>query len=130
MRATITGRREGTGMSRRYASIAGAIALVALLLTPQIAQAQKYPDRPVRLILPFGPGGVADVTARIVTEKLGERLGQRFIIENMAGAGGINGARGVLSSPAGGYKLGVLSNGTPISVLLFQYLEFNPVIGF
>ena len=89
---------------------------------PQFASAQNYPNRPVRLILPFGPGGVADVTARIVTEKLGEKLGQRFIIENMPGAGGINAARAVLSSPADGYTLALLSNGTAISVSLFKNL--------
>ena len=84
----------------------------------------------MRLILPFGPGGVADVTARIVTEKLGEKLGQRFIIENMPGAGGINAARAVLSSPADGYTLALLSNGTAISVSLFKNLKFNPVTDF
>jgi tripartite-type tricarboxylate transporter receptor subunit TctC len=77
-------------LAARCASIIATMALVAAMSMPQIVRAQNYPNRPVRLILPFGPGGVADVTARIVTEKLGERLGQRFIIENMPGAGGIN----------------------------------------
>ncbi len=115
---------------RRRASFAGTLALVAALLLPQIANAQNYPDRPVRLILPFGAGGVADVTARLVTEKLGEKLGQRFVIENMAGAGGINAARAVLSAAADGYTLALLSNGTAISVSLFKSLGFNPVTDF
>ena len=71
-------------LSRRLASFAGMAALAAALFLPQITHAQNYPSRPVRLILPFGAGGVADVTARLVTEKLGEKLGQRFVIENMA----------------------------------------------
>src|SRR5882757_8125424 len=121
---------EGSGLSGRRASIARIVALAALLLTPQIACAQKYPDHPVRLIVPFGPGGVADVTARLVTEKLGEKLGQRFVIENMAGAGGINAARAVLSAPADGYTLALFSNGTAISVSLFKSLRFNPVTDF
>jgi len=121
---------KGFGLSGRCASMVGIIAWAALLLMPQIACAQKYPDRPVRLILPFGPGGVADVTARIVTEKLGEKLGQRFIIENMPGAGGINAARAVLSSAADGYTLALLSNGTAISVSLFKNLRFDPVTDF
>jgi tripartite-type tricarboxylate transporter receptor subunit TctC len=129
MRAT-TGRRNGFNMSGRCASIAGVIALAVLLLTPQIACAQKYPDHPVRLIVPFGPGGVADVTARIVGEKFGEKLGQRFVIENMPGAGGINAARAVLSSPADGYTLALFSNGTAISVSLFKNLRFDPVTDF
>jgi len=95
---TMTGLHKGFGLDARRVAVAGIVALAALLLAPQTTCAGKYPDRPVRLILPFGPGGVADVTARIVTEKLGERLGQRFIIENMPGAGGINAARAVLSS--------------------------------
>src|SRR5882757_5383273 len=117
-------------MSRRGASFAGMAALVAALLLPQIADAQSYPTRPVRLIVPFGPGGVADVTARIVGEKLGEKLGQRFVIENMPGAGGIKAARAVLSAPADGYTLALLSNGTAISVSLFKSLGFNPVTDF
>jgi tripartite-type tricarboxylate transporter receptor subunit TctC len=127
---TMTGLHKGYGLDARRAAIAGIVALAALLLAPQTACAGKYPDRPVRLILPFGPGGVADVTARIVTEKLGERLGQRFIIENMPGAGGINAARAVLSSPADGYTLALLSNGTAISVSLFKDLKFNPLTDF
>src|ERR1700712_4747485 len=117
-------------MSRRHASLAALVALAALLLMPQVACAQNYPTRPIRLILPFSPGGVADVTARIITEKLGEKLGQRFIIENMPGAGGSTPARAVLSSPPDGYTLALLSNGTAISVSLFRSLNFNPVTDF
>jgi tripartite-type tricarboxylate transporter receptor subunit TctC len=117
-------------LSRRGVSFVGMAMLVAAWLLPQVADAQNYPSRPVRLILPFGAGGVADVTARLVTEKLGEKLGQRFVIENMAGAGGINAARAVLSAPADGYTLALLSNGTAISVSLFKNLTFNPVTDF
>ena len=118
-------RHQGNSLNRRCV-IAAAMAFAALLPMSHIASAQNYPNRPVRLILPFGPGGVADVTARIVSEK----LGQRFVIENMPGAGGINAARAVLSSPADGYTLALLSNGTAISVSLFKSLNFNPVIDF
>ena len=116
-------------MNRRRASIAGLVALAAALM-PQFACAQGYPTRPIRLILPFGPGGVADVTARIVTEKLGDKLGQRFVIENMPGAGGITAARAVLSSPPDGYTLALLSNGTAVSVSLFKSLKFDPLTDF
>jgi tripartite-type tricarboxylate transporter receptor subunit TctC len=122
-------RRQQNSLNRRGA-IAAAMAFAALLPMLQMARAENYPSRPVRLILPFGAGGVADVTARIVTEKLGEKLGQRFVIENMPGAGGINAARAVLSSPADGYTLALLSNGTAISVSLFKSLNFNPVTDF
>ena len=122
--------RERNSLSRRGAAFAAAAALFSVLFLPQIVHAQSYPNKPVRLILPFGAGGVADVTARLVTEKLGEKLGQRFVIENMPGAGGINAARAVLSSPADGHTLALFSNGTAISVSLFKNLTFNPVTDF
>jgi tripartite-type tricarboxylate transporter receptor subunit TctC len=117
-------------LRKRGSSFAAMVMLAAALLLPQVAGAQNYPNKPVRLILPFGAGGVADVTARLVTEKLGEKLGQRFVIENMPGAGGINAARAVLSAPADGYTLALFSNGTAISVSLFKNLGFNPVTDF
>jgi tripartite-type tricarboxylate transporter receptor subunit TctC len=95
------------------------------------AQAQTgYPDRPVRIVLPFAAGGVADITARIVAEKLGNKLGQRFYVENQAGAGGIAAARTVISSPPDGYTLALLSNGTAVSVSLFKKLPFDPLKDF
>jgi tripartite-type tricarboxylate transporter receptor subunit TctC len=126
----MAGMHKGFGLSGCRASAAWVVVLATVLLTPQIAAAQKYPDRPVRLIVPFGPGGVADVTARIVGEKLGEKLGQRFVIENMPGAGGINAARAVLSAPPDGHTLALFSNGTAISVSLFNNLGFDPLTEF
>ncbi|QHO76135.1 tripartite tricarboxylate transporter receptor protein [Bradyrhizobium sp. CCBAU 051011] len=123
-------KRERFTLSRHVVSFVGIAALLAALLLPQIAHAQNYPNKPVRLILPFGAGGVADVTARLVTERFGEKLGQRFVIENMPGAGGINAARAVLTAPADGYTLALFSNGTAISVSLFKNLTFNPVTDF
>src|SRR6202030_1244380 len=90
----------------------------------------KYPDKPVRIVLPFAAGGVADITARIIAEKLTDRLGQRFYIENQAGAGGIAAARTVISSPPDGYTLALLSNGTAVSVSLFEKLPFDPLKDF
>src|SRR3954469_23248029 len=90
----------------------------------------RYPDRAVRIVLPFAAGGVADVTARIVAEKLGERLGQRFYVENQPGAGGIAAARTVISSPPDGHTLALLSNGTAVSVPLFKALPFDPLKDF
>jgi tripartite-type tricarboxylate transporter receptor subunit TctC len=90
----------------------------------------KYPDRPVRIVLPFAAGGVADVTARVVAEKLSEKLGQRFYVENQAGAGGIVAAPIVASSPPDGYTLALLSNGTANSVSLFKKLPYDPLKDF
>src|SRR5471030_2238208 len=96
----------------------------------QACAAANYPDKAVRIVLPFAAGGVADITARIIAEKLGDRLGQRFYIENQAGAGGIAAARTVISSPPDGHTLALLSNGTAVSVSLFQKLPFDPLKDF
>ena len=108
-----------------------AVAPAASLLRSGIARAQQnYPNRPIRLIIPFGAGGIADITSRLVAEKLGERLGQRIVIENQPGAGGVTAARSVLSSAADGYTLALLTNGTAISVPLFKSLPFDPLADF
>jgi tripartite-type tricarboxylate transporter receptor subunit TctC len=97
---------------------------------PQARAGANFPDRPVRIVLPFAAGGVADITARIVADKLGDKFGQRFFIENQAGAGGIAAARTVTSSRPDGYTLALLSNGTAISVSLFKKLPFDPLKDF
>jgi tripartite-type tricarboxylate transporter receptor subunit TctC len=107
-----------------------ALTLAALSLLAAPAARAAYPDKPVRIVLPFAPGGVADITARMVAEKLSDKLGQRFLVENQAGAGGITAARTVISSPADGYTLALLSNGTAVSVSLFKKLPFDPLKDF
>ena len=96
-----------------------AIALGAAAL-PREAAAQKYPDRPVRLVLPLGAAGVGDITARIIAERLGDKLGQRFVVENMPGPGGIVAGRAVLSAPADGYTLLLMTGGIASSVPLYN----------
>jgi tripartite-type tricarboxylate transporter receptor subunit TctC len=105
-----------------------AAILAALVAMP--AFGQTYPTRPVKIVLPFGAGGVADVSSRIIADKLGERLGQRFLIENMPGAGGISAAKAVLAAPPDGYTLGLVTNGTAISAALFNELPFDPTVDF
>src|SRR5215469_5959411 len=106
------------------------LTLIALSLLAAPAALAAYPDKPVRIVLPFAAGGVADITARIVAEKLSDKLGQRFVVENQAGAGGITAARTVISSPPDGYTLALLSNGTAVSVSLFKKLPFDPLKDF
>ncbi len=115
-------------VAKTLARSAMAAALV-LGAAPALAQG-KYPDKPVRVILPFGAGGVADITTRLVADKLGEKLGQRFVVENNAGGGGIAAARAVMQAPADGYTLAVFSNGTAVSVNLFKSLPFDPIKDF
>jgi tripartite-type tricarboxylate transporter receptor subunit TctC len=111
---------------RHFTALIGAAAFS----TPAFAQGAAWPNKPIRLILPFGAGGVADITARIVTERLGDKLGQRFVIENQPGPGGINAARAVLSGGNDGYTLALFSNGTAVSVNMFKELRFDPVKDF
>jgi tripartite-type tricarboxylate transporter receptor subunit TctC len=98
---------------------------------PLLARAQQnYPNRPIRFILPFAAGGVADITSRLAADKLGEKLGQRFVIENQPGPGGIAAARSVLTAAPDGYTVGLVTNGTSISVAIYNSLPFNPVKDF
>jgi tripartite-type tricarboxylate transporter receptor subunit TctC len=106
-------------------------ALCALAVSYHQACAEaRYPDKAVRIVLPFAAGGVADITARIIAEKLGDKLGQRFYVENQPGAGGIAAARTVIASPPDGHTLALLSNGTAVSVSLFKKLPFDPLKDF
>jgi tripartite-type tricarboxylate transporter receptor subunit TctC len=107
------------------------LVLLALALPQRQAGAEaSYPNKAVRIVLPFGAGGVADITARIIAEKLGGKLGSRFYVENQPGAGGIAAARTVISSPPDGHTLALLSNGTAISVSLFSKLPYDPLKDF
>jgi tripartite-type tricarboxylate transporter receptor subunit TctC len=101
---------------------AGAAALPAV---SRIAWAQAYPSRPVRLIVPFGPAGATDITARLVGQWLSERLGQQFIIENRPGAGGNVGTEAVVHAAPDGYTLGLFGAPSAINATLYDKLNFN-----
>ncbi len=107
------------------------IMTASLLLGPFAAGAQtRYPDRPVRVIVPFGPGGLADVTMRIIGDKLGQQFGQQILVVNQPGGAGAIAARNVISSAADGYTLALLTNGTAVSAAAIRSLGFNPMADF
>jgi tripartite-type tricarboxylate transporter receptor subunit TctC len=92
---------------------------MALLAAPT-AQAQgSYPDRPVKMIIPFAAGGPTDMVSRLLAQKLSEKFGQQFYIENMAGAGGNLGMGAVARSPADGYTILVASSSYQVNVSLY-----------
>ena len=116
-------------ITRRCALLALPAALLLALVPLNSAQA-AWPEKPVRLVLPFGPGGVADVTSRIMADKLSTKFGQRVVVENMPGPGGIAAARTVANAAPDGYTMALVTNGTAISVAAFKTLPFDPVKDF
>jgi tripartite-type tricarboxylate transporter receptor subunit TctC len=101
------------------------LALSAMPMTWANAQA-TFPSKPLRIVVPFGAGGVADLTARAVAQKLSENLGQAVVIDNRPGAGGIVAGELVAKAAPDGYTLLLMSNGTAVSAGLFKSLPFNP----
>ncbi len=100
-------------------------ALAAVVAAPSLRAQASWPARPVRLVVPFGPGGVADLTARAVGQKLGEQMGQSFVIDNRPGAGGVTAGSVVTQAEPDGYTLLLMSNGTAVSAGLFRKLPFD-----
>ena len=101
---------------------AGAAALPAI---SRFAWAQAYPTRPVRLIVPFGPAGASDITARLIGQWLSERLGQQFVIENRPGAGGNIGTEAVVRAAPDGYTLLYVTTPNAVNATLYDKLNFN-----
>ena len=114
---------------RRFLHLAAGAA--ALPLLPHIARAQAYPTRPVRVIVPFAPGGQTDVVARLIAQKLSDRLGQQFYIENAAGAGGNIGAgRAAQAAPDGYTILFIDAIGYAANPTLYAKLPYDPLTDF
>jgi tripartite-type tricarboxylate transporter receptor subunit TctC len=101
---------------------AGAAALPAV---SRIAWAQTYPSRPVRIIVPYAPGGAPDIVARVMAQWLSERLAQSFVIENRPGAGGNIGTEAAVRAAPDGYTLLYVVTANAISATLFDNLKFN-----
>ena len=111
-----------------HALAAASVSLGALLVAPAIAQ--TYPSKPIRIVVPFGAGGVADLTARTVAQKMSESMGQAVAIENKPGAGGVVAGDTVAKAEPDGHTLLLMSNGTAVSAGLFKSLPFDAVRDF
>jgi tripartite-type tricarboxylate transporter receptor subunit TctC len=101
-----------------------------LAVTLATGFAQTYPSKPVKLIVPFGPGGFTDVVARILGQKLSTAMGQQFVIENKAGAGSVIGTDFVAKSAPDGYTLVMVSTTHVISPWIYKNLPYDPIKSF
>jgi tripartite-type tricarboxylate transporter receptor subunit TctC len=108
---------------RQFLHLAAGAA--ALPTASRIAMAQAYPARPVRIIVPFAPGGVSDTTARLIGQWLSERLGQQFVIDNRPGGGGNIGTEAVVRASPDGYMLLMVGAWNAINATLYDKLNFN-----
>ena len=114
---------------RRLAMQVAAAAAIALAL-PAMAWAQSYPTRPVRVIVPYAPGGPADILARLTAQKLSERLGNQFYVENIGGAGGNIGMGQAAKAAADGYTLLVVPPNIVVNPLLYASVPYDPLKDF
>ena len=113
---------------RQFLHLAAGAA--ALPVASRTASAQTYPNRPVRLIVGFAPGGGADLAGRLVAQWLSERLGQQFVVENRPGAGANIAMDSVAKSVPDGHTLLLVSPGAAINATLYEKLPYNFVLDF
>ncbi|SHK26389.1 Tripartite-type tricarboxylate transporter, receptor component TctC [Bradyrhizobium lablabi] len=106
-----------------------ALVIGAAWVVPAGAEA-PYPNRPIRIVVPFGPGGFADITVRLLAQKLAERANAQVVIENRPGAGGITAGNAVTSAAPDGYTLFVFSSGIALSKSLLKSMPFDPATAF
>lgn len=131
----VSGNRRATGghaaarhpnFVRRWRPLwRAACALCVLAALPGGAWAQGYPARPLRFVVGYAPGGVGDITARVVAEDMAKRLGQPVVVDNRPGAGGVLAAQTVARADADGYTLLLLNQGNAISASLFKSLPYD-----
>jgi tripartite-type tricarboxylate transporter receptor subunit TctC len=106
-------------------AIMRAFALSAALIVSGPAFAQQYPAKPVKIVIPFAAGGVTDLAGRLIAQKLSERLGQQFYIENVGGAGGNLGMANVARAPGDGYTILFASSSIVVNPSLYNKLPFD-----
>ena len=118
-------------MNRSHFLLAAATTAAALAAAPLSALAQAYPSKPIRLVVPFAPGGTTDIVARTVADKIGAALGQTMIVENKAGGGGSIGANDTAKATPDGYSLGMATvSTTAANPAINPKISYNPITDF
>jgi tripartite-type tricarboxylate transporter receptor subunit TctC len=106
--------------------VQAAVSALALTASPRFAFAQAYPERPVRVIVPFAPGGTTDIFTRVAAQKLSERLGRQFIVENIGGASGNIGTGQAARAAPDGYTILSAFSSYVVNPTLFEKLPYDP----
>ena len=106
------------------------VLALALTAVTGLARAQNYPAKPIRVVVPFAAGGVADITARVVSQKMSDQLGQQMLVDNRPSAGGVVAAEAVAKAAPDGYTLFLVSNGAAVSASLFKSLPYDTLKDF
>jgi len=110
-----------------FSSMRLAAALIVTALPMSLAHAQAWPSKPVRIIVPFSPGGTTDTQARLLGKKYTDSLGQAFVVENRPAAGGMIGTEQVIKAPADGYMVLFTSSALSVNTTLFaSKFKFDP----
>ena len=125
MAAMRSPRRSG-GLARRRL-LGGAVALLAV---PVVARADAWPDKPIQLVVPVGPGGINDITSRLIALKLTERLGQTVVVVNKPGAGGIIGSEAVAKASPDGYTILMVYSSHMVNPSLYAKLPYDTIHDF
>ena len=125
MAAMRSPRRSG-GLARRR--LLG--SAVALLAAPVVARADAWPDKPIQLVVPVGPGGINDITSRLIAQKLTDRLGQTVVVVNRPGAGGIIGSEAVAKASPDGYTILMVYSSHMVNPSLYAKLPYDTIHDF
>jgi tripartite-type tricarboxylate transporter receptor subunit TctC len=122
--------RDGRLRFLRAAMVLSLAAIVSTFAHDRARSETSFPAKPIQIFIPYGAGGVADLTMRLLAQKLTERTKQQVVIENRPGAGGLLAAKEVLRAPPDGYTLGVIGNGQAIGMSLFKTRPYNVLTDF